>query len=259
MKLPRFRLLPATTVAMMALLLVKSALFVQAVAGEAAPDAKAGEAAPDAKASEALPAAAQPPAPLPAPIAPVTNRAPQTDAAAPPSPPSRQAAQVTDAPPVSDAERAVLLDLRERREALEARAKQLDQRAAEMAAADRRLNDRVQQLTALQTRLESLEASREHHREENWAGLVKVYETMKPREAAAIFDALDMQVLLQVLDRMQDRKAAPVLAAMQPDRARLATQMLAEMRLRAESPPGPAAASAVLPAPTPQPLPDPKG
>jgi flagellar motility protein MotE (MotC chaperone) len=255
MKLPRFRLLPATTAAIMALLLVKSALFVQAVAGEAAPDARAGEAAPDVKAGGADPAAAaQAPAPLPAPLAQVTNVAPADSAAAVP-PASKPAAQ-EQAPPVSDAERAVLLDLRQRREALEARAHELDQRAAEMAAADRRLNERVQQLAALQTRLESLEATREHHKEENWSGLVKVYETMKPREAAAIFDALDMQVLLQVLDRMQDRKAAPVLAAMQPDRARLATQLLAEMRLRAVSPPGQAAAATPT---APQTLPDPKG
>ena len=85
---------------------------------------------------------------------------------------------------------------------------------------------------ALQARLESLESDRRQHSQENWAGLVKTYEAMKPREAASIFDALDMQVLLQVLDRMQERKAALVLAAMQPDRARLATQLLAEMRIR---------------------------
>jgi flagellar motility protein MotE (MotC chaperone) len=150
---------------------------------------------------------------------------------------------------VSEAERSVLLDLRERREALDARAKELDQRSAELAAADRRLNDRVQQLSALQSRLESLEAEREKHKAENWAGLVKVYEAMKPREAAAIFDSLDMQVLLQVLDRMQERRVAPVLAAMQPDRARLATQLLAEMRTKAITPPPP---------PTPSP-PEPKG
>jgi flagellar motility protein MotE (MotC chaperone) len=99
----------------------------------------------------------------------------------------------------------------------------------------------VQQLATLQTRLEGLESTRQSHRAENWAGLVKTYEAMKPREAAAIFDALDMQVLLQVLDRMQERRAAPVLAAMQPDRARLVTQMLAEMRTRSTAPPEPAA------------------
>jgi flagellar motility protein MotE (MotC chaperone) len=91
-------------------------------------------------------------------------------------------------------------------------------------------------LAALQARLEGLEAGRQRHDSENWSGLVKVYEAMKPRDAAAIFDVLDMQVLLQVLDRMQERRAAPVLAAMQPDRARLATQLLAEMRTRAVTP-----------------------
>ena len=57
---------------------------------------------------------------------------------------------------------------------------------------------------------------------------MKVYESMRPRDAASIFDVLDMHVLLEVLDRMNDRKAAAILAAMQPERARMATQMLAQ-------------------------------
>jgi len=206
MRLNRPRLLPATIVAMSALLAVKTIALVQAAAEEAAPAAKAN--------AVAAPAEAPPPTP---------------DIAKPAATPVE--------PPVSDAERAVLLDLRQRREALDSRGREMDQREAELDAADRRLNDRVQQLTALQTRLEALEAARQAHQAENWAGLVKVYEAMKPRDAAVIFDALDMQVLLQVLDRMQDRRAAPVLAAMQPDRARLATQLLAEMRIRATTPP----------------------
>ncbi len=139
---------------------------------------------------------------------------------------------------MSNAERSLLLDLRKRRQQLEERASLLEEREAVQAAAEAKLASRVDQLTALQARLESLEAGRQQHASENWVGLVHVYEAMKPRDAAAIFDALDMQVLLQVLDRMQDRKAAPVLAAMQPDRARLATQLLAEMRLRSVAAPG---------------------
>jgi flagellar motility protein MotE (MotC chaperone) len=73
--------------------------------------------------------------------------------------------------------------------------------------------------------------------EANWRGLVKVYESMKPRDAATIFNDLDMQVLLPVLDRMKDTKAAPVLAAMQPDKARLATTNLAQLRLKQTAPP----------------------
>jgi len=232
--LSRIRLLPITMAAIVALLLVKSALLAQAVAQEAAASARAADTMPlPPQAAPVVPVAQAPPMTVPAPkqeaVTPETGTAPAT-------------------PPVSEAERAVLLDLRQRRQALEARAKELDQRAAEMDAADRRLNDRVQQLAALQTRLESLEAEREKHKAENWAGLVKIYEAMKPREAAAIFDSLDMQVLLQVLDRMQERRVAPILAAMQPDRARLATQLLAEMRTKA-----------ITPAPASPSPPDPKG
>ena len=49
---------------------------------------------------------------------------------------------------------------------------------------------------------------------------MKLYEAMKPRDAATIFNDLEMPVLLQVVDRMKEAKAAPVLAAMQPDKAR---------------------------------------
>ena len=62
--------------------------------------------------------------------------------------------------------------------------------------------------------------------------MVKTYETMRPRDAAAIFNDLDQPVLLQVLDRMKETKAAPVLAAMQPERARVITADLAKWRTR---------------------------
>jgi flagellar motility protein MotE (MotC chaperone) len=58
---------------------------------------------------------------------------------------------------------------------------------------------------------------------------------MKPRDAAAIFNDLDMQVLLQVVDRMKEAKAAAVMAAMQPEKARQVTTELAQMRTRASS------------------------
>ena len=61
---------------------------------------------------------------------------------------------------------------------------------------------------------------------------MKLYETMKPRDAATIFNDLDMPVLLSVVDRMKDAKAAPVLAAMQPDKAREVTTKLAALRTK---------------------------
>ena len=218
---PRVRLLPATIAAMALLLMFKSAsLVAAATATNGAAAASPGD-APVPPAGPAIPVPAAPAKPV----------------------------EVAPAP-VSEAERALLLDLRKRRDGLDARGRALDQREAVLGAAQAKLAARVDELNALQAKLETLESARHAHDSANWAGLVRVYETMKPRDAAVIFDALDMQVLLGVLDRMSDRKAAPILAAMQPDRARLATQMLAEMRTRTVTPPGEK---------PPQPGPDPKG
>jgi len=144
-------------------------------------------------------------------------------------------------PPISDSERALLLDLRGRRAELDAQAAALAVREATLGAAEKRLAARLDELNALQKRLEALEVERQAHDEANWRGLVKLYETMKPRDAAAIFNDLDLPVLLPVLDRMKEAKAAPVLAAMPPERARQVTAELAQLRTRAVTPARPAA------------------
>ncbi len=156
-------------------------------------------------------------------------------APAAPAPPARTG---TAPPPVvSEGERRLLQDLRGRRQELDSAERTLSQREGVLDAAEQRLSARVTQLSALQARLEQLDQARREHDSANWAGLVKVYETMKPREAAAIFNDMELPVLLNVLDRMKEAKAAGVLAAMQPDRARLVTAELAAMRTRAASVP----------------------
>jgi flagellar motility protein MotE (MotC chaperone) len=150
------------------------------------------------------------------------------------------------AAPISETERTLLLDLRKRRDELDARDAALRTREGVLGAAEARLSTRLGELGDLQKRLQSLEAERKAHDEANWAGLVKLYESMKPKDAAAIFNDLDLPVLLPVLDRMNNRKAAQVLAAMTPERARLVTTELADMRARANAvpPPMPAATGA---------------
>jgi flagellar motility protein MotE (MotC chaperone) len=186
------------------------------------------EAAPAAESPHAAPAAAHGAAPAePATKAAATPARPMADQA-PPAMPSGPPPVV-----VTDAERQLLLDLRTRRQELEAKERILAEREGVMQAAEQRLNARVTQLTALQARLEQLDADRRKREETNWTGLVKVYETMKPRDAAAIFNDMDMPVLLQVVDRMKDSKTALIFAAMQPDRARMLTTQLAAMRTHA--------------------------
>ncbi len=217
MRVPSPRLLPVTIAAMAVLLAVKSTALVRAAVPEATHAAAAEKPAMKAEA----PPPAKPAEPKPA------EPKPEQDgvAAAPPE------------PPVSESERALLLDLRRRRTELEAREAALSAREGLMAATEKRLTARVDELTALQSRLEALEKSRAERDETNWAGLVKMYEAMKPRDAAVIFNDLEMPVLLQVVDRMKETKAAPVLAAMQADRARQITAQLAQFRARANAAP----------------------
>lgn len=223
------RLLPMAIAAMVALAGLKSfGLARQALAGSSPPAAATQPAAKPTQSSQRPPPAAAAGAPAPA----LTGDTPP-EVIAPPSP-----ARVAE-PAVSDAERGILLDLRRRRTELEARESALASREGLLSAAEKRLSLRAEELTDLQRRLETLEKSRGERDEESWRGLVKLYETMKPREAATIFNDLDRPVLLAVLDRMKEGKAALVLAAMQPERARQITTELAQRRTQANRPADP--------------------
>jgi flagellar motility protein MotE (MotC chaperone) len=155
-------------------------------------------------------------------------------ASAPPAPaPSRAAPPVAAAPPpnpVDQAERALLGRLRERRLEIDAREAAISAREAMLGAAERRLTARLEEMAALQARLEALERGRGEREEAGWRGLVKTYETMRPRDAATVFDDLEMPVLVQIVNRMREAKAAPVIGAMRPDRARSLTAELARLR-----------------------------
>jgi flagellar motility protein MotE (MotC chaperone) len=143
-------------------------------------------------------------------------------------------AKPSGAPPASDdvspSERALLLNLRERRQELDTRAKALNEREAVVGAAEQKLDTRVSELKILQKNLEALNTAQKEKVEAGWQSMVKLYEAMKPRDAAAIFNDLSMPVVLQVMDRMKDVKAAAVLSNMTPEKARDVTAGLAQMR-----------------------------
>lgn len=155
----------------------------------------------------------------------------RTAAVAQPAPATAAVAPALPAPQ-DGTEQELLQALRTRRAEVEAREQAIAAREMVLAAAERRLSQRVEELAALQQRLETLERERAAREEAGLRSLVRVYEGMRPRDAAAILDDLELPVLVQIMDRMRAVKAAPVLGAMRPERARLLTAELA--RLRAE-------------------------
>jgi flagellar motility protein MotE (MotC chaperone) len=214
------RLLPVTIAVLALVLVAKSTLLVRSAIDSERPAAIVASAwagGPDAP---------------PAPAKPDSAAKPQKPAPAAVKPPG--AVDVPEGPaPMTDGEKAVLLDLRARREQLDAREAAVANRESMLVAAEKKLSARVEELQGLQQRLESLDAGRKQQDEVAWQGLVKVYEDMKPRDAAAIFNDLGMPVLLGVVERMKEAKAAAVLAAMVPDKARDVTTQIAQKRTKA--------------------------
>jgi flagellar motility protein MotE (MotC chaperone) len=82
----------------------------------------------------------------------------------------------------------------------------------------------------LQAEIEKLLAAYDEQQEKKVTSLVKIYETMKPKEAAKIFEELEMDVLLMVVERINSRRLAPILAAMNPQKAREVTVELSRLR-----------------------------
>lgn len=58
--------------------------------------------------------------------------------------------------------------------------------------------------------------------------LIELYRAMKPKEAAAIMDDVDMEVVIAVMGGMAARDAAPIMAQLDPTRARAISRLLLE-------------------------------
>jgi len=134
----------------------------------------------------------------------------------------------------SAGERAVLESLRERSQQLDARSRELDMRENLIKAAEKRLEVKVTELKDTETRVNTAIGTRDKTEAARFAGIVSMYENMKPKEAARIFDRLDLGILVDVATKINPRKMSDILAQMSPDSAERLTVELAN---RAGGPP----------------------
>jgi len=203
------RLMPAAMITVAAVLGLKAIGMAESVAETAAAAAEGAEHAE--RASE----------PAHAPAAPAQNQC-----AAP---------TLAEMAGLSAAEVQVLQALGQRREALELRGEQLETQDALMLAAEQRLSERVAELRQLESTVNELLGRLDEEQERRVTSLVDVYQRMRAKDAAEVFDGLEDDVLVQVASRMRQANLAEVMGRMNPDRARRLTQMLAD---RARPPTG---------------------
>ena len=120
--------------------------------------------------------------------------------------------------------------LTDRREELEKRGRAMEQREALIAAAEKRIDQKMTELQSVRQEIQNLLKQVDDKQRAQIESLVRIYENMKPKDAARIFEALEMPVLMEVVERMKESKTAPVLAAMDPIKAKDLTTALAERR-----------------------------
>jgi len=124
----------------------------------------------------------------------------------------------------------LLQELSDRREQIEKMSKQISLREGLLKAAEKRISKRVSELRLLQKTINDLIKTHDDQQETKMASLVKIYEAMKPKDAARIFEQLDLDTLLIVAERMKERKLAPVMAQMNPEKAKDVTVELSRLR-----------------------------
>ena len=142
--------------------------------------------------------------------------------------PSRKATVVNleQTPPLPPSERAILERLQSRRQELEARAREIDIRENLLKAAERRIELRAEELKASEAGVAVATGQKSEADAERFKGLVTMYEGMKPKDAAKVFDRLEMSVLFDIASHIAPRKMSDILGLMSPEAAeRLTIEM----------------------------------
>ncbi len=159
---------------------------------------------------------------------------PREEAAKPAATAAPEAAKL-DAPiakpeqsqPVSPSERAILERLQSRRQELEARAREIDIRESLLKAAEKRIESRVEELKAVESRISIATGQKSEADAARFKGIITMYEGMKPKDAAKVFDRLEMPVLIEIASQIAPRKMSDILGQMSADAAERLTVELA--------------------------------
>lgn len=120
----------------------------------------------------------------------------------------------------------ILQELAERREALDLRAQEIDKRAIQLKVTEEEINKKLRQLKDYEQRLQKLINTYSEQEQENLNAMVKMYTSMKPKDAARIFNNLDMNITVALLKGMKPSSSSAILSQMDSQKAQAVTAEL---------------------------------
>lgn len=120
----------------------------------------------------------------------------------------------------------LLLKLAYRRQDIEKRESLLKERELALSVIEKQQKDKIAELTKLKESIEVLLKKTDKNSQEQLTNLVKIYEGMKPKQAAQIFDRMDMSILKELIPLMSQRKVSTILDQMSVVKAKELTLVL---------------------------------
>lgn len=120
-----------------------------------------------------------------------------------------------------------LQKLAQRREALEKRASELDDRERLLEAVEKRIVERTESLKTIEQSISALLKKHDDIEKAQLDRLVKMYSAMKAKKAAKIFNNLEQDVLISIVENMKEKTMGSILAEMELEKAMKLTTNLA--------------------------------
>lgn len=121
----------------------------------------------------------------------------------------------------------VATDLKNRQDKLEEREAAIAAREAAVSQVEARANAQLKRLETYKGELTALADRITRQEREQMLRLVKVYESMKPANAAEVFDGLELDVLMPIVKAMNGQRLAKIVAQMDPAKAQEITVEMA--------------------------------
>ena len=143
---------------------------------------------------------------------------------------SRQPEEKESGKSFSQSELEILQKLAQRREELDIRERSIEQKAGVLKAAEAQIDVKIAKLKELEASIKDLIGVYDEKERDRLNNLVKIYSTMKPKDAARLFNDMEMSLLVRVFEQMKESKSAPILALMDSAKANALTSELANKR-----------------------------
>lgn len=135
--------------------------------------------------------------------------------------------EISDQAPM---EKALLENLSKRRKELDDWANSIAMKESVLNATEKKINGKMEELKKLEAEVSNLLEQYNKKESEKTQKLVKIYENMKPADAAKILNTMEMGILMEIAGGMKEDAASKIVAKMDPAKARELTARLANQR-----------------------------